>query len=279
MQDPIPWNDLALFAVVARQGSLAKAADESRTSTATLSRRMTALEARLGRRLFQHGSQGYAVTEDGAELLIHAQRMEAAATEVTQWQAAAQGPTRVRISAGTWTAQALAADVSRFWTPDAPWVPEFVHCDLDMDIARREIDIGVRNRRPEQPWLAGRRTATIRYAAYGRSDALGWIGTSSDAVRTPSARWVAQHHGADIVTTVNDPRLGLHLALAGVGRVVLPCFVGDASELTRLSDPINGLTHEEWLVCHHEARHAAPIRAALDALAAYLIDRLPSVPP
>lgn len=274
MQDPIAWNDLALFVAVARHGTLAGASTETGTSSATLSRRMTALEVRLGRRLFHHGSQGYALTADGSDLLVHAARMEGAATDVAQWQAAGQGPTRVRLSAGTWTAQALATDVARYWTPAATWIPEFVHCDRDLDIARREIDIGIRNRRPDRPWLAGRRTATVHFAVYGREESTGWIGATSDAVSTPSARWVAQNHGADILTTVNDPRLGLRLAQAGLGRVVLPCFVGDASTLPRLSDPIDALTHEEWLVCHHEARHHAPVRAALEALATYLTARL-----
>ena len=65
MQDPIAWNDLALFAAVARTGTLARAAEETGISVATLSRRMTALEARMGRRLFRHGTHGYAATADG----------------------------------------------------------------------------------------------------------------------------------------------------------------------------------------------------------------------
>ncbi len=275
MQDPIPWNDLALFAAVARTGSLARAATATGTSTATLSRRMTALETRLGRRLFFHGAQGYAVTEDGRALLARAERMEAAAAEVAQWQQEGFGPQRVRISAGTWTAQALASDVGRYWGDGAHWIPEFVHCDRDMDIARREVDIGIRNRRPEQPWLAGRRTARVHYAAYGQDGAEGWIGSSYDSAQTPSARWLIEHHGTEIVTAANDPRWALALARTGMGRVVLPMFVGESCGLPRQSDPIEELTHEEWLVSHHEARHEGAIRAALEALAAYLTDRLP----
>ena len=231
---------------------------------------MTALEARLGRRLFRHGAQGYAVTADGQALLDRAGRMEAAAADVAQWQAAAAGPVRVRVSAGTWTAAALARDVASYWAPGDGWVPEFVHCDLDMDIARREIDIGIRNRRPAQGWLAGRRTARIRYAAYGRPGAEGWIGASADAARTPSAAWLAATHGDGIVTNVNDPRLAVALAQAGVGLVVLPTFMGDTSGLDRIGAPIEALEHDEWLVCHHESRHDPPIRAALDALGRHL---------
>ena len=127
-------------------------------------------------------------------------------------------------------------------------------------------------------WGGYRRGAATRWgwqcANGGRDGARGWIGPSADARPTPSSRWLLRAHGADIVTTANDPRLALALAEAGLGRLVLPCFAGDASPLDRLSDPIAELAHDEWLVSHHEARHAPPIRAALDALAEYLTGRL-----
>jgi len=275
MQDRLDWNDLSLFCLVARAGSLTEAASQARASAATLSRRMKALEAAMGRRLFLHGAQGYALTPDGRALLERAAGMEAAAAEVCQWRAAGAGPVRVRLSAGTWTSQHLARHLPEFWRPDAGWVPEFVQCNLEMDIARREIDIGIRNRRPDRPWLAGRRTALVDYAVYARgAEVTGWIALSEDVPQTPTSTWVRAHHGANIVTTANDPRLALALAEAGVGRVVLPCFVGErAARLARLSDPIEALRSEEWLVSHHEARHEPAIRAALDALAGFLSGR------
>ena len=268
------WNDFALFAAVARHGALAPAARETGTSAATLARRMTALETHMGRRLFHHGAQGYTPTADGRALLSRAERMEAAAAEVTQWQAAQVGPIRVRISAGTWTAVDLAQNTARFWSPKAQWVPEFIHCNQEMDIARREVDIGLRARRPEQPWLAGRAVGQVHFAVYGQDGVDTWIGASHDAAATRSAAWVNAHHRDAIVTSVNDPKLALSLAEAGVGRVVLPTFVGDLRpKLRRQSDPIAELTHDRWIVSHHEGRFDPGIRAALDALAAYFVSR------
>ncbi|MEM1302809.1 MAG: LysR family transcriptional regulator [Pseudomonadota bacterium] len=269
------WNDLALFAAVARHGQLARAAAEIGTSTATLSRRMTALETSLGRRLFLHGNQGYTPTADGRELLARTERMEAAAADIAHWQAAASGPTRVRISAGTWTSYQLARDLPLYWSPAATWVPEFLHSNVEMDIARREVDIGLRNKRPEQSWLAGRAFGAVHFAVYGQPDmdpdTAPWIGTSADAAATRSATWVRTHHDAQIVTTVNDPQLGLHLAAAGVGCLVLPTVIGDAQAgLARVSDPIAELSHARWLVSHHEARFDPGIRSALDAIGRYL---------
>ena len=274
MQDASDWNDFALFAAVARVGSLAGATEVTGASSATLSRRMAALERRLGRRLFLHGRGGYTVTGDGRDLLDRVSGMEAAAAEIRAWRDAADGPAPVRISAGTWTAWALARRMADHWTPDAPWRPMFLRCERDMDIARREIDIGVRNRRPEQPWLAGRRTKRVTFSVYARDAGVtGWIGAADDAAVTPSARWVAERHGDDIRSVANEPHVALALAAAGIGRIVLPDFVGRGrTDVVRVDGPIPDLDSDEWLVAHHEARHEPPIRAALDTLTRILTE-------
>lgn len=270
MKEP-GWDDYALFAAVARLGGLMRAAEATGTSPATLSRRMRAFEARLGRRLFRHGREGYALTADGRALAERTGPMEAAAEGIRRWSGAG-GAVRVRISAGTWTSFDLARNLRRFWSPDAPWTPEFVRCELCLDLARREVDIGVRNARPQQPWLAGRRTRRVDFAVYALSAQVeGWIVPTADAAPTPSGRWARERHGEGAAAQANDPRLAAEMACAGVGRVVLPTFVGDGmAPLVRLSDPIEALASEEWLVAHHEARHDPPIRAALDALAGWL---------
>ncbi|ROU04264.1 LysR family transcriptional regulator [Histidinibacterium lentulum] len=268
------WTDLAYFAAIARHGSLSRAAAATGVSAATLSRRLRGLETTLGRRLFLHGAAGYALTAEGRELLIRARPMEEAAAGVARWQAAARGPVPVRISAGTWTALALAEALPRIWRPGAIWLPEIVQAERSLDIARREIDIGLRNARPDHPWLAGRRVGLTRFAVYAaEADITGWIGASLDAALTPSARWIEETHGARIVTRSNAPALSVQMARAGIGRVVLPLAVGETTPgLLRLSEPIAELDREQWLVAHHEARHDPPIRAALDALAAHFAD-------
>jgi DNA-binding transcriptional LysR family regulator len=268
------WDDYAHFAVVARFGGLTRAAEITGASVATLSRRMRALETLLGRRLFVHGREGYALTADGRALAERTTAMVVAAEGIERW-GFDRGPTCVRISAGTWTSLDLARNLRRYWSPGDAWMPEFVRCDLNMDLARRVVDIGVRNARPDQPWLAGRRTGRVAFAAYGLGPEVeGWIAPSFDADLTPSGRWIARNHPGRSTAKANDPQLAVELALAGVGRVVLPTFVGDGiGPLLRLSEPIEELTTEEWLVAHHEARHDPPIRAALDALGAWLETR------
>ncbi len=266
-------DDFALFLAVADAGGLAGAAEATGVSAPTLSRRLTALERTLGLALFHRGKRGYALTADGCALLDKAEVLrEAAATLRGFGQEDKRA--RVRITAGHLTSAFLAKHVHRFWTADDAWVPEFLACNLDLDIARRVADIGVRNRRPEQSWLAGRRTRAITYAEYAASPSVtGYIGASGDTT-TPSSRWIGTEHDADVVTGASDARVALDLARAGLGRVALPTFIGESEPgLVRVSGTIAALAHDEWLVAHHEARHDPPVRAALDALAALLTDR------
>ncbi|MCB1358451.1 MAG: LysR family transcriptional regulator [Maritimibacter sp.] len=268
-------DDFALFLAVADAGGLAGAAETCGVSAPTLSRRLTALERDLGETLFQRGAQGYALTARGRALRTEAEPLRALAQRLQTFGAAgAKARARVRITAGHWTSHFLACHLDRVWSPDAPWVPELLASNANLDIARRVADIGIRNRRPEQSWLAGRRTSRIGYAEYATGpEVAGYLAVTEDTPTTPAERWLAATHADEIVTRGSNGRVLLDLARAGIGRVVLPTFAGDAAAgVVRVSPPIEALTHEEWLVAHHEARHDPPVRAALDAVATLLTD-------
>jgi DNA-binding transcriptional LysR family regulator len=63
-------DDLAAFAVVARERSFTRAAAELGLSTSALSHAIKGLEARLGVRLLQRNSRSVAATEAGEQLLL-----------------------------------------------------------------------------------------------------------------------------------------------------------------------------------------------------------------
>jgi len=266
-------DDFALFLAVADAGGLAGAAETTGVSAPTLSRRLTALERSLGETLFQRGARGYALTARGRALLTEVEPLRTLAQRLRAF-GAGETRARVRITAGHWTSHFLACNLVRVWSPDAPWVPELLASNANLDIARRVADIGIRNRRPEQSWLAGRRTAWIDYAQYAAGPQIkGYLTVSEETPTAPADRWLAAHHGDEIVTRASNSRVLLDLARAGLGRVVLPSFIGeDAGGVVRVSQKLDALGHEEWLVAHHEARHDPPVRIALDALATLLTD-------
>src|SRR4249919_2828518 len=114
----LDWEDLKIFIRVARGCGLSAAAAELGSSPATVGRRMVALEQATGRPLFIRRQSGYELTDDGRTLLSKALAMEAGARPIEDWLSEGGSRPLVRISAGTWTANFLAENISRLWTPD-----------------------------------------------------------------------------------------------------------------------------------------------------------------
>ncbi|MEM9437289.1 MAG: LysR family transcriptional regulator [Pseudomonadota bacterium] len=242
------WDDLRLFLAVAREGGLAGAARVTGSSPPTLARRMVALEERLGAELFERRARGYALTEEGARLKERAERAEAELAPLT----AAPGPPLVKISAGAWVTWLLCREAAAF--AQLPVRLRFIAADHRLDIARREAVIGIRNQRPDEIGLAARQIGEVRFAVFGLADAP-WAAVQG---RTPSAAWVAEQEGPRIEVT--HARNARDLVKAGVAKAVLPVFAGEGLPPLR---EVPELTHAQWLVSHHEARHAPPVRRVL----------------
>lgn len=262
------WEDLRLFIAVAEEGGLSGAARVTKTSPATLGRRMLTLERRLNRELFVRYDRGYRLTDDGRTFLSEVKEIDARITHMSRTTTMDTKPL-VKISAGTWTTLAL---IKRY---DAivRGVPlarlRFVSAEAILDIPRREVGIGFRNKRPTEPNLAGRKLSHVSFAPYATTDtAKGWIKVLSD---TPSGRWLQSNVGPDVTCEVTTPRNALDLALAGYGKVLLPTFIG-ATETTlkQVGELVDDLAHEQWIVTHQDDRHLPEVRQTIDRLCAIL---------
>ena len=272
------WQDLKLFAAIARGGGLAPASRESGVSAPTLGRRMTELETTIGDRLFERGARGYSLTRAGELLLEHVSRMEEAASDIALLKETEQSAQHVRISAGGWTMQLLLENLSNYWDQSAEWVPEFVTDYSRRSIARREIDIGIRQGRPTEPWLAGRKVGNVEYAIYHAtnipegSSIPVWIGVGEEHQSVATGDWDSSRHGANISINVNMSVMGLPLVRQGIARMAMPCFIGDADDaLVREGAVIEEFTHERWLVVHHDHRNRTHVRDAIEALARFFV--------
>ena len=274
MEQSPSLDDLGLFVDVAETGGLAGAARRTGATVPTLSRKMATLERELGRKLFERGPRGYSLTTEGRALLDQLDDLRAVRARLMRVLSNPEA-VRVRLTAGSLTAGYIARRLGAVWSRRDPWRLEFVEGSKMLDIARRDADIGVRNRRPDQPWLAGRRTRKVEFAEFATSDSVrGYVTLQQGPEPTASTRWIHSHHGDDILTTASSSYTLVNLAQAGVGRIVLATsFASDMPGLQQVSPIIDVLTSEEWLVCHHEARHDPPIRAALDAVAEILTAR------
>ena len=272
MKQTTDWEDLRLFFAVAKSGGLAGAAEKTGVSAATLGRRVSSLERSLNVRLVEREARGYQLTTAGRELMLQLEGMDEISRSIEKWRETGRTRRRIRISAGDWTTRLLLDNIDQFWSPGADWVPEFLADPHNRDVARRQIDIGIRSRRPKQEWLAGRKIGTVRFAVYqagtlAQGADIGWVGLVEDEAHFPTGSWIREHHGDDVTVTVNKAALALALVRQGTARMLLPMFVGEAfKDLQRISDPIDSLQTERWLVMHQDERHEPAVRHALAAL-------------
>lgn len=257
------WDDLRLFLAVAREGGLAAAATSTGKSAPTLGRRMVSLERRLGRDLFRRMPRGYALTDGGRDLLKTAEALENHLLPVIDPVQGRAMPV-VKVSAGTWVTYHLCNEIPAIVGSDLIRL-RFIAADEVLDIGRRAASIGIRNQRPEGTGLAGRRIASVGFAAYATDvNVQTWARVVGS---TPSAQWVQKRAPTDQAIEVTSPRNALDLALAGQARAVLPTFIGDRFDvLTRTSERIDELDHDQWLVTHHEDRFLPEVRTVIDRI-------------
>ncbi|MGI9504244.1 MAG: LysR family transcriptional regulator [Geminicoccaceae bacterium] len=272
------WEDLRIFFHVAQGGGLSAAARQLDISVPTAGRRMLALEEATGRSLFLRSQSGYTLTKAGEALFSKVRSMEAAARPLEDWLSSEGARPLVRISAGTGTAGFLATNFTRLWQPDDPYRLAFVTTEARLDIAHREIEIGIRNRPAESGNLASRKLQQLRFAPFrnrhrqwpGEPD---WVAIDASNARHPAAHWVLARDDIAISAWANSAATLRDMIRGGAGIGVMPCFIGDRDPvLVRAGGFIEDLTETQWLVMHDDDRHRKEVRIVIDRITALFSD-------
>jgi DNA-binding transcriptional LysR family regulator len=277
------WDDLRVFGVAAQTRTLSAAARQLDTSVATVARRIGALEAALGFRLFDRAPDGIALTAQGRALGERVAAAGAAMEDVGRLAAAlrtSQWAEPVRVSA-------TEAIVTEILAPALPRLlataPELrVELSSRMNIvslAAREADVAVRMARPvgdslvvrrlpafdlglfaARSYLAGRRPADLDLrrerllafdASFGRIAEVTWLEEAglegAIAVRTSSTRAL------------------INATAAGAGIALLPyVLTRSIATLVEIPAPRPIPSRPAWLVTHRDLRRARPLRVVRD---------------
>ena len=120
------WDKLHYFLMVARHGTLARAAAALHVDATTVSRQVSALEAALQQTLFERAPTGFVLTAAGRALVPHAEAMAAAAARIHKADdggSALSGQLRVSVSEGfgnSFIAPRLAGFVAAHPARDRP---------------------------------------------------------------------------------------------------------------------------------------------------------------
>lgn len=165
-------NDLMLFAHVAEAGSFSRAAEQVGLPKSTVSRRIAALETRLGERLLARSTRRLALTEFGQGIFEHARRLqeetEAAIAYAQHRQILPRGRLRVTMPPGFSDKLILSTFFLKFCAD----FPE-VRLELDMsprrvDLLAEQFDLAIRIAAslPDDATLVARRLADMSNSLY-----------------------------------------------------------------------------------------------------------------
>ena len=141
-------NDLAYFAEVVAHGGFAAAGRALREPKSKLSRRIAALEERLGLRLIERSSRRFRVTDTGQAFFERCRAMlaEAEQAEALVLQAQAEPHGRVRFSCPTGMVAPISGLVSGFMTRYPKVRLHLVATDRAVDLIEERIDLALRVR-------------------------------------------------------------------------------------------------------------------------------------
>jgi molybdate transport repressor ModE-like protein len=281
------WNELRLVLAIQRAGSLTAAAKALGVDHSTAFRRLNALEARLGVRLFERLPGGiYQPTSAGQRMAAAAERMEDEALALDRDIAGGDHRLsgRLRItSSETLAYRVLTRHLARFREAHPGIVVELIIDNRVLSLSRREADIALRPIRPKEGDLWGRKLARVAWTLYGapayleahggpvagptelgRHSLIGWEEATTGI---GAADWLGRTATGDaFVYRTNSLVNQLGAARAGIGLALLPCYLGDGEpDLARaLPEPVSELTGELWIVTHADLKGTARVRAFFD---------------
>lgn len=293
ISNDIEPNDLLLFAGVADEGSFTGAARRLGLPKSTVSRRIAALEARLGERLLLRTTRKLSITDFGNSVLEHAHQVVAEVEATTQLaqhrQIEPSGRLRVSMP-GDFATVVMGTMLAGF-------IARYPAIMLEVDLSPRRVDLIGENfdvairmgELPDDATLAARRIAVFSSSLYAAPDYLARRGTPSepealmehDALRLllrnggpmtwtlsrGDQRWEGVPPGR---ATANSPELLLRLARAGAGITIVSDHFAEpyirSGELAPVLADWSLPTTAAWAVFPGRRLMPARTRVFLDAL-------------
>ncbi len=302
----LAWDDLRHAVAIGAAGSLAGAARSLGVNHTTVLRRLDALEAHLGSRLFDRLRSGYQPTEAGLALLEQARHMAARADEIERLVLGRDreltGPLRVTtafVVMDHLLPQPLADFARAYPGIEVEVVENAILVDLssrhgntEQAWARREADVALRLSGHVAEHLVGRQLGMTQCRVYALRGAPGlpqeptsldvltrdapWVAFERDASARVYDLWLHQRLAqANVRVRVDIFNAKAAMLRTGIGVGVLPTFMeAKHPELVAVSEPIPELALPVWMITHPDLRRTARVRAFMQFVGDALAERL-----
>ena len=251
------WNDLKYFLALYRAGKLSKAAAITGKSETTVSRRVRALEEKIGTSLFRQSGIGrYEPTDSAFVILAHAEAVELENTALQE-----KLGTLSDSVTGTVRVSSVPLLVNRFLVPHlGSLIKRYSQLNIDLvpasenfDLTKREADIAVRFARPKTGGNAikARKLGELKFGIYGPNPGqeyapktCGWIRYDEGNSSLPQADWleaICRNPNEEAAAVrVADAETALEAVANGLGKTLLPRLI--AYKDARLSPlPVDGV--------------------------------------
>jgi DNA-binding transcriptional LysR family regulator len=279
------WSDLRVFLAIAREGTLGAAARKLGQTQPTMGRRLQALERALGHQLFQRTKDGFVLTDEGAAVLSHAERME---DEALAFQRQLTGQEQqldgmLRITSSDWFAEYILTPVIAEFSKQYPRVIiELLTDSRFFSLSRREADLAFRIQPFDEPDVVSRKLLRMPYGVYIASDCPRpetGDGTGASLLvmnvafgGMPEVEWLQRKlPHARVGFRSNARSVQARMCVKGAGIAVLPRSLGDTIDnLQRIDLGEDPPTRDVCVGYHRDMRRLARLRALLDMVVAQL---------
>lgn len=265
----IDWSDLQTLEALLREGTVEAASRALGLRHTSVSRRVTALEGRLGAQLFVRGAR-LEPTDLARAIAERARAMRASAAAIES-MVSAERRTRAKRLVVT-TNDALAPLLFRALSLEQhTFAIEVLVSDEELALARGQIDLALRPSPDPSGALKGRRLGRLRLGVYRAPRGLDlWILPSASLRARASMRWWQQVRESEPSRLRCDSLRAMRDAcVAGLGRAVLPCVLAHEEPRLRLERELDG-GPVLWLLSASSTRASRELRQAVDAIATAL---------
>lgn len=280
------YNDLRFVLAAARAGTLTGAAARLKVDQTTVTRRLRALEDRLGVKVFERLRGGITLTPAGDSCVRAAEALEQQVHDLER-ELSGEDPNLagpLRLTLPELFASAWLDELAAFAMAHPTVRLEVVADNTIRSLSRGEADVAVRVIHTPADHLVGRRLSGMALCIYA-SEALA---------RTPveTVPWIewdpAESEGSVIGRTrerfgaagptrlyVNTYLVMMEAVRRGVGACVLPCVLGDREPtLARVTEPWR-VEQSLWLLTHPDLKKSPRIRILVDRLTDHLLAERP----
>jgi len=280
------WDNVRVFLAVARGGQFVAAAKRLKLDHATVSRRIAALEAAVGAKLFDRRTTGARLTGAGERFIGAAEQMESAFLhaqgEISGVDLELSGDVRIGAPDG-FSTYYLTSALRDFAERHPAMRLQLAPLPQLTPLARREVDIVVGLDKPEAGRFVARKLTDYSLGIYGSSGYLKRNGAPAGVEALKNHRligYVEEHAFSTALDYVLELFGGaptsfesantvtqLEAARAGVGLAVMHDFIARRFKDLKRVLPERRAMRAYWLVTHEDTRGLGRIRALAEYLA------------